>query len=98
MATMTSRYLFHSALPLLAGLLLSTAALSPAGAQQAKVRIIQTNFAGDRIDIIDSAANKVVGRIAGIEAGHGVAAAPDGSRIYVSEEGGKVVDVIDGKT
>ena len=70
-----------------------------ASAQQAKrLRIIQTNSAGDNIHIIDPATNKVVGEIKGIEAPHGIAVSPDGSRIYVSEEADKTLLVIDGKT
>jgi YVTN family beta-propeller protein len=64
----------------------------------AQLRIIQTNFAGDVIHIIDPATNKVVGKIEGVEAIHGLAVAPDGSRIYVSEEANNTLMVIDGKT
>ncbi len=63
-----------------------------------KVRIIQTNSAGDSVHIIDPATNKVVGEINGIEVGHGAAAAPDGSRIYVSNESDSTLDVVDGRT
>ena len=64
----------------------------------AKVRIIQTNSAGDNVHVIDPVTNKVVGVISGIEAGHGAAAAPDGSRIYVSDEAESSLDVVDAKT
>jgi YVTN family beta-propeller protein len=63
-----------------------------------KVRIIQTNSAGDDVDIIDPTTNTVVGRINGIEVGHGAAAAPDGSRIYISNEADSTLDVVDGRT
>ncbi|PYS53975.1 MAG: hypothetical protein DMG13_10245 [Acidobacteria bacterium] len=63
-----------------------------------KVRIIQTNAAGDNVSIIDPATNKVVGEITGIEVNHGAAAAPDGSRIYISNEADSTLDVVDGKT
>jgi YVTN family beta-propeller protein len=89
---MTSKYL-----ALLAGVVMCTAFVSPSVAQQ-KLRIVQTNSAGDNIHIIDPATNKVVGEIKGIEAPHGVVVAPDGSRIYVSEEADDSVLVIDGKT
>ncbi len=62
------------------------------------VRIIQTNSAGDDVSIIDPATNKVVGTIKGIEVNHGAAAAPDGSRYYISNEGRSTLDVVDGKT
>src|SRR3954465_13691134 len=63
-----------------------------------KVRIIQTNSAGDNVHIIDPATNKIVGVISGIEANHGVAVAPDGSRIYISDESQSTLDVIDAKS
>ena len=63
-----------------------------------KPRILQTNFAGDNISIIDPATNKVVGSIPDIEVNHGVAVAPDGSRIYVSSEADFTLDIVDGKT
>src|ERR1700731_3112184 len=62
------------------------------------VRIIQTNSAGDDVSIIDPATNKVVGIIHGIEVNHGAAAAPDGSRYYVSNESESTLDVVDQKT
>src|SRR6188508_2798054 len=70
---------------------------SPLGAQQ-KVRIIQTNSAGDNVHLIDPATNKVVGVIEGIEVNHGAGAAPDGSRIYVSNEAESTLDAVDVKT
>jgi YVTN family beta-propeller protein len=62
------------------------------------VRIIQTNSAGDNVSVIDPAVNKVVGTIHGIEVNHGAAAAPDGSRYYISDEGQSTLDVVDRKT
>ena len=95
---MTNKQMFRGALTALAGILLCTVSFSPASAQQSKLRIVQTNSAGDNIHLIDPATNKVVGEIRGIEAAHGVAAAPDGSRIYVSEEAENTLVVFDGKT
>src|SRR5712671_3857867 len=63
-----------------------------------KVIIIQSNSAGDRVSLIDPATDTVVGEIAGIEVGHGVQAAPDGSRIYVTNESLATVDVVDAAT
>src|SRR5215475_774694 len=63
-----------------------------------KVRIIQTNAAGDDVHIIDPVTNKVVGKITGIEVNHGAAAAPDGGHIYISNEAESTLDVVDGKT
>jgi YVTN family beta-propeller protein len=62
------------------------------------VRIIQTNSAGDDVSIIDPGTNKVVGTITGIEVNHGAAAAPDGTRYYISNEGRSTLDVVDSKT
>jgi YVTN family beta-propeller protein len=68
----------------------------PAGA--ATVRIVQTNAAGDSVMLIDPATNTVVGQIADIEVNHGVAVAPDGSRLYITDEAMSTVDVVDAKT
>ena len=67
-------------------------------AQQKKVRIIQTNSAGDNVHVIDPLTNKVVGVIEGIEVNHGAGVAPDGSRIYISNEAESTLDVVDAKT
>jgi YVTN family beta-propeller protein len=67
-------------------------------AAQNKVRIIQTNSAGDNVHLIDPATNKVVGEITGIEAGHGAGASPDGREIYVSNEAESSLDIVDAKT
>jgi YVTN family beta-propeller protein len=75
-----------------------TAVCTAPAAAQSKVRIIQTNSAGDNVHIIDPATNTVVGVINGIEVGHGAGAAPDGSRIYVSNEAESSLDVVDVKT
>lgn len=96
---MTSKQVFGGVLTALAGIALCTVSLSSLAAQESKLRILQTNSAGDNINIIDPATNKVVGEINGIEANHGIAASPDGSRIYVSVESmEKVLCVVDGKT
>jgi YVTN family beta-propeller protein len=96
--TMTNKQLSRGSLTVLAGIALCTTSFSMVSAQNAKLRIIQTNSAGDNIHIIDPATNKVMGEIKGIEAPHGVAVAPDGSKIYVSEEANNTVTVFDGKT
>src|ERR1700681_589139 len=97
--TMTKNQVLRCGLAALAGIVLCALSFSPATAQQGKLRIIQTNSAGDNINIIDPATNKVVGEIKGIEANHGIAVSPDGNRIYVSVESvEKVLNVVDGKT
>src|SRR3954471_9600601 len=95
---MTSKHAFRDGFAVLAGIALCTVSFSLAAAQGSKLRIIQTNSAGDNIHIIDVATNKVVGEIKGIEAPHGIAVAPDNSKIYVSEQATKTLVVLDGKT
>src|ERR1700756_2598511 len=63
-----------------------------------KARVIQTNAAGDDVHVIDPATNKVVGVIKDIEVPHGVTIAPDGARIYITEEPIHSLDVVDAKT
>ena len=87
---MTNKQVFCRCLTVLAGIVLCSLSL---GAAPMKVRIIQSNSAGDNIHIIDPVTNKVVGEIKGIEVNHGVAVAPDGSRIYVSNEAESTLDV-----
>lgn len=69
---MTSKHAFRGGFRALAWIALCTVSFSLAGAQQSKLRIIQTNSAGDNIHIIDADTNKVVGEIKGIEAPHGL--------------------------
>src|SRR2546427_12334102 len=66
--------------------------------QAATVRIVQTNAAGDSVMLIDPATNTVVGEIKDIEVNHGAAAAPDGSRLYITNEAESTLDVADLKT
>lgn len=84
------------ALILVGGVLLCAGALR--SANNKVVRIIQTNSAGDSVDVIDPVTNKVVGVIPDIEANHGVAVAPDASRIYVSDEAMSTLDVVDSRS
>ena len=65
---------------------------------QVPTLIYVTNSAGDTIDGIDPATNKVVQVIHGIELPHGIALSPDGARIYVSNEAESVLDVVDRKS
>src|SRR5262245_4213601 len=63
-----------------------------------KVVIVQTNASGDNVHIIDPATNKIIGEVKGIEVPHGAGLAPDGSRLYVSNEALSTLDIVDGKT
>jgi YVTN family beta-propeller protein len=64
-------------------------------AASGKVLIVQTNSAGDNVHLIDAATNTIVGEVSGIERAHGAAAAPDGTRLYVSNEADTTVDIVD---
>jgi YVTN family beta-propeller protein len=59
---------------------------------------VQTNAAGDNVHLIDPATNKVVAIINDIEVPHGVTSAPDGTRLYFTNESRDTVDVVDGST
>ena len=91
---MTNTHATRPYLTILAAMVLCTTVISA----QNKVRIIQTNSAGDNVHVIDPVTNKVVGVISGIEVNHGAAVAPDGSRIYISDEAESSLDVVDGKS
>jgi YVTN family beta-propeller protein len=93
---MITKQLFRRSLAVLSVLVFCAFTASAAGDRAA--RIIQTNSAGDNVDVIDPATNKVVGVIEGIEVNHGAAVAPDGSRIYISDEAQSTLDVADSKT
>ena len=59
------------------------------------VRIYVTNSAGDSIDVVDPATNKIVQVIKGIEVPHGVNFSPDGKRVYVTNESKSELEVVD---
>ena len=78
---------------------LAIAASGPVFAQAGKtVRIIQTNAAGDNSHVIDPTTNTVVAVIEGTEVPHGVTAAPDGTRLYITNESMHSLDVVDTAT
>jgi YVTN family beta-propeller protein len=91
---MTNRRTILSRLATVAAVLSCTL---PLGAAK-RVVIVQTNSAGDNVHLIDPATNKIVGTIEGIEANHGAAVAPDGTRIYISNEALSTLDLVDAKT
>src|SRR5947199_10440611 len=62
------------------------------------VRMVQTSSAGGSVSLMNPATNKVVGEIKDIEANHGAAVAPDGSRLYVTNEADSTLDIADAKT
>lgn len=67
-------------------------------AQGGRPLIVQTNSAGDSVMLIDPATDRIVTEIPEAEVIHGAAAAPDGSRLYLSDEALNTVDVVDTKT
>jgi len=91
-----NKHLSRGSLLVVAGVVLYAMTATSAGNKA--VRIIQTNSAGDNVHVIDPVTNKVVGVIQGIEVNHGVAVAPDGGRIYISDEADSTLDVVDSKT
>src|SRR5258706_954668 len=95
---MTNRQVILRCVAITAAIFLCTMGLAAQDHGGRKVRIIQTNSAGDNVHVIDPATNKVVGVITGIEVSHGTGVAPDGSRIYVSDEAESTLDVADAKT
>ncbi len=61
-------------------------------------RVYVTNHAGDTVDVIDPATNKIVQVIENVEVPHDVSFSPDGSRVYISIESENVLDVVDRET
>ena len=82
----------------LAVLSLVALAMLPLAAQSGRPLIVQTNSAGDSVMLIDPATERIVKEIPNAEVIHGAAAAPDGSRLYLSDEHLSTVDVVDTKT
>src|SRR5258706_15933720 len=95
---MTNRHAILRCVAITAAIALCTMVVVAQDHGNRKVRIIQTNSTGDNVHLIDPATNKVVGVISGIEVNHGVGAAPDGSRIYISDEAESTLDAVDAKT
>lgn len=67
-------------------------------AQTGKVFIVQTNSAGDSVTLIDPATDRIAAEIPDAEVVHGAAAAPDGSRLYLSNESTETLDIVDART
>src|SRR5882762_9185815 len=92
LATAGKQYRNSRSLSLLLALLVAL----PLSASTARIYV--TNSAGNTIDVVDSATNKVVQVIKGIEVPHGVNFSPDGKRVYISNETEKVLDIVDRET
>jgi YVTN family beta-propeller protein len=96
---MISSYRRHVRLALVALVAAGTAASTRSiDAQAGKAFIVQTNSAGDSIHLIDPATDKIVAEIPDEEVVHGIAAAPDGSRFYATNESTITLDVIDARS
>jgi YVTN family beta-propeller protein len=91
---MTTRQRVQAVLTLAATLSASLAT----GQALAQVRIMQTNSRDSVVHLIDPATQKITAQIDGIPIAHGIAAAPDGSRIYVSGEAETTLEVVDTAT
>ena len=72
--------------------------MPPLAAQTGKAFIVQTNSAGDSVSLIDPVTDRIAAEIPDAEVIHGAAAAPDGSRLYLSNESLQTVDVVDTRT
>jgi len=82
----------------LTALALAALATLPLAAQGGRPLIVQTNSAGDSVHLIDPATDRIVGEIPESEVVHGATAAPDGSRLYLSNESTHTLDIVDTKT
>ena len=80
------------------GLAATVLAMLAIGTAQAQVRILQTNSRDSILHLIDPETHRIVGEIQDIPIAHGIAAAPDGSRIYVSGEAETALKVYDSGT
>ena len=95
----TTPYVPRPLLALAMGLVMIPVWLAPpAEAQNRRPIIVQTNAAGDNVHLIDPTTNDIVAEITGVEVIHGAAAAPDGSRLYFTNESTDMLDIVDTKT
>jgi YVTN family beta-propeller protein len=67
-------------------------------ARRPTVRILQTSAAGDDVQLIDPATNRVVEVIRGITIPHGATSHPDGHAFYISNETERTLDVVSTRT
>jgi len=72
-------------------------ALAPFSASAETALVYVTNSAGDAVDVVDSATDKVVQTFP-IEGAHGINFSPDKTRVYVSNEMTSTLDVFNQKT
>jgi YVTN family beta-propeller protein len=72
--------------------------LAPLPAVAGSSLLYVTNHAADTTQVVDTATNKVVQVLHGVEIPHGVGFSPDGGRVYFSNESDSTLDVVDRKT
>ena len=77
---------------------IAVAVISSGLASAQDARIIQTNSRDDVVHVIDPADHRIVAEIRDIPIAHGVAASPDGTRLYFSSEAKHTLDVVDTET
>jgi YVTN family beta-propeller protein len=75
-------------------LLAAVLAAGQSAASSAQVRIMQTNSRDTVVHLIDPATQRIAAEIESIPVAHGIAAAPDGSRIYISSEAETALKVV----
>jgi YVTN family beta-propeller protein len=85
-------------LPLGIGVLGVAFYMGAIAAQAGKAFIVQTNSAGDSVMLIDPATDRIAAEVPDVEVVHGAAAAPDGSRLYLSNESTETLDIVDTKS
>jgi YVTN family beta-propeller protein len=91
--TMKKHFCGRKGVRLLLGLLIAAVPLAAGTAH-----VYVTNRGGTTIDVIDTATNKVVETIKGIESPEVVRFSPDGSRLYIATRSEDFLDVMDRKS
>ena len=66
-------------------------------ASESRLRAYVTNFEGEKISVIDLLEQKEIAQITTGQKPHGVAIAPDGSDVFVTNEGDGTLSFIDPK-
>jgi YVTN family beta-propeller protein len=69
----------------------------PAAAASSRIYVLN-NHKGATIDVIDTATNKIVQRIKGIDDAHGATFSPDGTRAYITSESENELVEVDTRT
>jgi len=70
----------------------------PSTAAHPRSFVYVTNSAGDSVNVVDTATNKICQTIRGLEFPHGIAFSPGGERVYISTESDSMLNVVERKT